>query len=222
MLSPLEFEQLVCRWLDEPDPRLAEEIEAALAASPELRSVHAECLRVDRLLRDACDSALPVDWIRLSQRLSSGVLAADGQADVRLDALLAGISATPAGVDWGRFAGGVRDELAAAARAQRAAPPPAAPRRSHLLGRIYAAGSVAAAACIALVAWVWLSGPAVAPAVPGSVRVALAPRVVADSGGYARVVVHAPPGASLVDAPRAAPAGELFLMIAPPHAAAIR
>ncbi len=106
------FEQLVSRWLDEPQREdLLEEIETCCAQAPDLRTVYEAWVRLDALIRAAGrDVDAAVDWARLRARVLA--CCAAELPDDDFERFLRASTGLDAAVDWARL----RDRIAASVR----------------------------------------------------------------------------------------------------------
>jgi len=212
-----DFEQLVSQWLDQPERQdLRAEVERAAAASPALKSLLDEWIRLDRLIRAPEHPAAGLDWKLFQREISDGIGAAAPHD--QLHRMIRTATALDDKIDWPRL----KNHFSRAIDAERA------PSRiaGFPLGRFAAASAVLAAAA-ALVLMITLP-PAGRAARIGVARVQVfspeASRIAAGrADGVARVSVNAAPTATV--SPEGAEssrtgAAEVFLMVEPARFAA--
>jgi len=185
-MDRLAFEQLVSAWLSEPDRAdLRAQIDAALAAQPELAAIFDEWRRFDALLARGWSTPANVNWPRLKDRIVANLdqpQAIDAEPDDALDSVLRDLPSLDARIDWSRLHGRISQAVARSTGT-------AARRRRLYTGLAATAASLTAAAAL-LLAFLPHGAPPTAPA--GLVRVTLSPpatvRSTADAGvAFARI-----------------------------------
>jgi hypothetical protein len=108
------FEQLVSKWLDEPErDDLRTRIDAALAQTPALASVKDQWQRLDQLVHSAFPDAGRVEWSRFRRRVDAGLETSGTEAT--LDERLRRLTAVEHRVDWPRLHQRVSQAVADAA-----------------------------------------------------------------------------------------------------------
>ncbi len=215
-----EFEQLVSRWLDEPQREdLKAAVERAVAGSAELTRLRDQWRRLDELIRAAAVEPAGVDWPRLRRRILSALCesAAPGVPAVEeesLDRALAMLPEVEPRVDWEKL----QRRIMARVAAERSARPGREQRDILRLVRRPVLVGVGLAAAAAVLLMTVLPRPGLVGGREGVARVRVGAAPASSSPGYATVRLHIPEDVSMHAEPQVPPAGELFLMIEPPPA----
>jgi hypothetical protein len=212
-----EFEQLVSRWLDEPQREdLKAAVERAVAGSDELARLRDQWQRLGELIRAAALEPAGVDWQRLRRRILSALResAAPGVPAVEeesLDRALAMLPAVEPRVDWEKL----RHRIMARVAAERSARDRQDILRPVLRPWVVGLGLAAAAAVLVMTV---LPRPGAMDGREGVARVWVGGPPASRSPGYAIVRFHTPQDVLMPVEPLAPPEAELFLMIEPPPA----
>ena len=111
-MQPEQFEQLLSAWLDEPQREdLRQQIEAAVAATPEFGQLRDEWVHLHHLILGQATVSPALDWSRLQQRTSDRV-AQEPLAASDLDAALRTATNIEARVDWQQLRGRIGQTIA--------------------------------------------------------------------------------------------------------------
>src|SRR5438874_2050043 len=94
-----EFERALSDWLDDPaDPELRARIEAAILTNAEFKTVRAEWVRLNQVVRAGQIELGAVDFEKLGARVRAAV--DESIEDAALDRLLATTAEGENAVDW--------------------------------------------------------------------------------------------------------------------------
>jgi len=182
-VNPVDFEQLVCAWLDEPQQLdLARQVEQAVAADPALGALLEEWRRFDKCLHAAFPPACAVRWDRLRLRISQAVDEAARHDELALDAALKNLPTVDRHVNWPRL----HQRIATAVRRGER-------RRVGLRAGLGALGLAGLAAAAALVLSVLPDAPPSAVS-SGLVQVSVRMPALVPSSGTVLVRVSVPDG----------------------------
>lgn len=177
-MHPDYFEQLVSRWLDEPNrPDLRAELDAALREQPELAPLLMQWQRLQALLRPEAATLDNVNWARVSARISAAIdRATQDDQEVALDRLLRRLPSGEDRVDWARLHQRISTAIGGAA-----------PAAAHSRLYRWLAGTAVAAAAAAAVLIAFLPEPA--PVQPAGVARAtlVGPEITAGGVAVARI-----------------------------------
>ncbi|GEM_PF-1485442 len=119
MMDSDQFEQLLSRWLDEPQREdLRRRIETYCAQSPDFRDVYEAWMRVDALIRAPGQDVLAaVDWPRFRARVLAGCAA--GLPDADFERFLRDATRVADAVDWPRLERRIADAARRSAPSRR-------------------------------------------------------------------------------------------------------